>query len=378
MVVAVTAVHGERTPGWTPVPNHWLRNPRLSLKAKGLLGYIASHAENYRLGIKQMLADTRDGDHSVHTALEELINAELVERHQYRNPDGTLGPVTYRIAPQHVFRTKGQPSGSDRPESDADTDRTAGQKSPSGDKQAQRDKRAAQTASQKSPSGDNGSDLQKLNVSAGETARRFSASGKPPCIRRPRKEKTTKKTTTHASTAATASVGPTEPDGGSNDSQRQTKDAIVRAVAEMRPDWTSAGIANAINEALRRGHPLVDIARVYPELAALPSTNTPRLIVFDGDWWRTAPGGSKFTDSNAGRRTDPPRHAQCPHHRGQPAHNCASCRVDAITCENPWCHGGMVQAGRELKPCPACQTRGRTVYRTVSSLPRNGGAPPAA
>ena len=37
------------TAGFTIVPNEWLRDPRISWKAKGLLAYIASHQEGYRL-----------------------------------------------------------------------------------------------------------------------------------------------------------------------------------------------------------------------------------------------------------------------------------------------------------------------------------------
>ena len=35
--------------GYAIIANHWLRDPRLSWKAKGLLAYIASHDKGYQL-----------------------------------------------------------------------------------------------------------------------------------------------------------------------------------------------------------------------------------------------------------------------------------------------------------------------------------------
>lgn len=53
-------------------PNHWDRDPRMSLKAKGLLGYLATHSDGYKCTITQMVAETKEGQDAIYGALAEL------------------------------------------------------------------------------------------------------------------------------------------------------------------------------------------------------------------------------------------------------------------------------------------------------------------
>jgi hypothetical protein len=46
---------------FTQVRNAWLRDERISYKAKGLLAYLSSHAEGYRLSQAQIVRQGTDG-----------------------------------------------------------------------------------------------------------------------------------------------------------------------------------------------------------------------------------------------------------------------------------------------------------------------------
>lgn len=77
----------------------WLRDPKLSFKAKGLLAYLMSHAEGYRLTATQIIAETTDGRDAVRAALRELETQGYIHRSQRRGPNGRLGEATYVVGP---------------------------------------------------------------------------------------------------------------------------------------------------------------------------------------------------------------------------------------------------------------------------------------
>lgn len=84
--------------GFTAVPNHWLRDPQLSYKGKGLLAAIASHRDDYELTIDQLIAESKDGKDAVATAMRELERAGYLRRlDRRRNADGTLGAYDYEL-----------------------------------------------------------------------------------------------------------------------------------------------------------------------------------------------------------------------------------------------------------------------------------------
>jgi hypothetical protein len=101
------------------VPWEWMRDPRLSLKGKGLLSYLLSHAPGYTVSQGQMVRESTDGRDSVLTGLRELEAAgylaprpsradaprgnrgQFVE-HDYLLQDPAATNPTHRTAPPQV------------------------------------------------------------------------------------------------------------------------------------------------------------------------------------------------------------------------------------------------------------------------------------
>lgn len=81
------------------VPNHWFRDPRLSGKAKGYMGYIATHAPGYKLTIKQMIAEMAEGKDAIYAGLAELVKYGYLLRVQQRGEDNQFGEVDYHFGP---------------------------------------------------------------------------------------------------------------------------------------------------------------------------------------------------------------------------------------------------------------------------------------
>lgn len=75
---------------FTQIPNSWLRDRRLSYKARGLLAELLSHSIGFQVSIGRLAAIGVDGKDSIASAIQELENAGYLYREQSRNPNGTL------------------------------------------------------------------------------------------------------------------------------------------------------------------------------------------------------------------------------------------------------------------------------------------------
>lgn len=92
------AVIVDELPGvaFTMLRNCWLRDARVSYKAKGLLGYLRSHATGYKCSQAQMVRESDDGRAAVRAALDELEAAGYLERITTRD-GGRYAETDYRM-----------------------------------------------------------------------------------------------------------------------------------------------------------------------------------------------------------------------------------------------------------------------------------------
>lgn len=82
---------------YTQIPNQWLRDERLSLKSRGLLAYILSHAPGWRMTAESMAKANGCGRDAIRAALNELVEFGYLSRSQERerNDKGQLTDYTY-------------------------------------------------------------------------------------------------------------------------------------------------------------------------------------------------------------------------------------------------------------------------------------------
>lgn len=81
---------------FTSLRNCWLRDSRISYKAKGLLGYLMSHAVGYKCSQAQMVRESADGKDAVRTALDELEAAGYLSRTPARDA-GRFSETDYTL-----------------------------------------------------------------------------------------------------------------------------------------------------------------------------------------------------------------------------------------------------------------------------------------
>ena len=78
----------ERTRDYTVMSNHHLKDPGLSLKAKGLLAIMLSLPDNWNYSTRGLAAICKEGVEAIGNALKELKRAGYVVRRQLRGEHG--------------------------------------------------------------------------------------------------------------------------------------------------------------------------------------------------------------------------------------------------------------------------------------------------
>ena len=80
---------------FTQIPNAWLRDYRLSYKARGLLAEVLSHAAGFRISRERLARLGKDGRDSITTAIAELEACGYLTREQTRLPNGQMGETIW-------------------------------------------------------------------------------------------------------------------------------------------------------------------------------------------------------------------------------------------------------------------------------------------
>ena len=82
---------------FTQIPNAWLRDQRLSRRARGLLGEIMSHRVGWHVTISSLQKAGAEGRDAIRTALTELREAGYLQLVQTRGEQGRWNEVEYEL-----------------------------------------------------------------------------------------------------------------------------------------------------------------------------------------------------------------------------------------------------------------------------------------
>jgi len=75
---------------FTQIPNSWLRDIRLTFKARGLLALLLSHSQGWQLNISTLVTENREGKDAIRAAIHELESLGYLVRTQV-NEKGRFG-----------------------------------------------------------------------------------------------------------------------------------------------------------------------------------------------------------------------------------------------------------------------------------------------
>lgn len=80
---------------FTQVPNAWIRDTRLSLKARGLLTLLMSHEPGFEVSRERLARSGQDGDGAIRSAIAELEAAGYLKRSQIRSSGQRFGAAVW-------------------------------------------------------------------------------------------------------------------------------------------------------------------------------------------------------------------------------------------------------------------------------------------
>lgn len=106
------------TDSFTIISNTWLRDARLSWKAKGLLAYVASHAAGHALTTEQIIAEGSDGRDSIRAGLVELEQAGYLRRIILRDQQGRAAGTDFEVCDPGLSGAGKAGAGPDQEERD--------------------------------------------------------------------------------------------------------------------------------------------------------------------------------------------------------------------------------------------------------------------
>lgn len=79
---------------FTIISNNWLRDERLSFKARGLLAYIESHSVEWQITVSWLVKHSVEGKEAIRSAIAELeLHGYLIREQE--NTGGRFGEVKY-------------------------------------------------------------------------------------------------------------------------------------------------------------------------------------------------------------------------------------------------------------------------------------------
>lgn len=310
--------------GFTQVPNHWLRDRKLSYKGKGLLAAIASHRDDYELTIEQLITESRDGKDAVATGLKELERVGYLRRlGRQRRSDGTLGAYDYELveSPHNPTTTDSVSAG-----------------------QSQRGKPAVAPARKTRT----GHQQEKQGVSAGHNQCGFTTVVNPP-HRRPGVENQ-KKTSSPSPPAPTATEQrPAQPDPGQQEGEeepdttkRQEPSTAALAMVDAAPWQTGhqpttaqrARLAHAVTRCLAAGHSTHDVQHELD--GSIPGAHTPVGSAL-ANLTATAERPPATTAANRPHSRQADRGPTCPNNPLLPRGRCGCC--DPVDLPSPTADG---------------------------------------
>ena len=104
----MTVFRVQKNSNYTVMSNEHLRNPGLSLKAKGLLSQMLSLPEDWDYSLEGLSRINKEGIDAIRTAIRELEHFGYLERHRVRDELGKLTGTEYIVHERAVSREVAQ------------------------------------------------------------------------------------------------------------------------------------------------------------------------------------------------------------------------------------------------------------------------------
>lgn len=93
--MAIITNHIDFTRDFTQIPNAWVRDARLSHRARGVLAVLMSHKDGWQTSTEQLVENGTEGRDAIRKAIGELESAGYLKRVTLRNETGNFAGAAY-------------------------------------------------------------------------------------------------------------------------------------------------------------------------------------------------------------------------------------------------------------------------------------------
>lgn len=113
---------------YVQIPNAWLRDKRLSLKARGILAQLMTHREGWSITLNSLSRDNEVGIDAIRSGVNELIQVGyLIRGERERDDKGYLGDYEYSLWTQQTIPGSGEPTSGEPTSGNPTTKKTISQ-----------------------------------------------------------------------------------------------------------------------------------------------------------------------------------------------------------------------------------------------------------
>lgn len=92
---------------FTMLPNQWVRDARLSHRARGVLAVVMSHRDGWETSISYLVQNGKEGRDAIYSAVNELVDFGYLRRIEMRSSTGKFEGSDYEV--QNPFTGNQQP-----------------------------------------------------------------------------------------------------------------------------------------------------------------------------------------------------------------------------------------------------------------------------
>lgn len=93
--MAIITNHIDFTRDFTQIPNAWIRDGRLSHRARGVLAVLLSHRDGWETSVEHLVKNGKEGRDAIRSALNELLDVGYLRREAAQGEGGKFSGTRY-------------------------------------------------------------------------------------------------------------------------------------------------------------------------------------------------------------------------------------------------------------------------------------------
>jgi len=105
----------KKTNNFTAVNNDFIRDEKLSWKAKGIIIYLMSLPDDWKIYLSELANHAKDGRDSTNNGIKELIENGYCKRTEVRDSNGTFAGYNYEISDTKDFQPQTEKPQTENP-----------------------------------------------------------------------------------------------------------------------------------------------------------------------------------------------------------------------------------------------------------------------